>query len=127
MKNKDVSISSPDELNKHLQHTSPLTWIILSVVTALLLGFFVWSAVFKMKIKLSGEAVINNGEVTLTLDEDDLKKLSVGQSFYIANKEGTVVSFDDNDMPILSHFDLADGSYSDIAYGKRPIEFLIGK
>lgn len=127
MKKKTINFSGPDDLNKHLQHTSPITWIILSFASVALVAFFVWSSIFIMHIKVAGEAVVKNGEVTLSIEEDDLKKLSVGQSFYIADKEGTVVSFDDNGNALLSYFDLADGSYSDLAYGKRPIEFLIGK
>lgn len=126
-KKKTVSITNPDDLNKNLQYTSPLTWIILSSVAIMLLGFFVWSSVFKMRIKISGEASIVSGEVTLNISEDDLNKLAIGQSFYIKGQEGKILSFNENGQPVVSSYDLADGSYEEIAYGKRPIEFLIGK
>ena len=127
MKKKAINISNPDDLNKHLQHTSPFTWIVLSAVAIMLLGFFAWSSIFKMRIKINGEAVISGGEVTLTIEQDDLTKLSVGQSFYIENKEGKILSFNENGQPVVSSYELADGSYENIAFGKRPIEFLVGK
>ena len=127
MKKNNVSISNPDELNKHLQHTSLFTWLSLGVVSLLLIGFFVWSSVFKLHIKITGQALVSGGEVTLNIDKNALHKLSINQSFYINGKEGTIISFNESGQPMLSLYDLPDGNYDDIAYGKRPIEFLVGK
>ena len=126
-KNKPV-ISNPDELNKHLQHNSPTTWVVLITVTALLIGLFVWSSIYKLVIKVTGTATIFNGEVTLAVREKDLKKLAIGQTVSISNQEGKILSFNDG-QPIVSPFDLVNGEYTySIVIGeKRPIEFLFRK
>ena len=128
MKKKKIVVSNQEELNKHLQHTSPLTWLSLGIVSILLVGFFVWSFIFKLPIKLQGEAVVLNGEVTLKIDKTNLNKLHVNQKITISDKEWTITSFKDDGQPVFSSVDLANGTYTyTIALEKRPIEFLIGK
>lgn len=129
MKKKHSSISSPEELNKHLQKSSPMTWLVLFLVTGVLLAFFVWSFIFKMKIKLSGKATINSGAVTLVIADNDLNKLAVGQTVTISNKEGKILSFDEDKKPVISNFELDDGEYTYqiLIEEKRPVDFLIGK
>ena len=128
MKKKIKNISNPDELNKYLQHTSPLTWLVLMLSIVALAGVFVWSYIYKLKIKLVGDATIKSGEVSLTIDDADLGKLSVGQTVYILEEEGKILSFTEEGVPVLTHFDLADGDYEyTVLYEKRPIDFLIGK
>ena len=129
MKKQVQTISSPEELNKHLQRTSPSTWIVLGSVVGLLLGFFVWSFVYKFKTKITGSATIVSQEVTLNVSGADLSKLEVGQKVYINDKEGEILSFYDNGQPKVSSFTLSDGTYSYTIFLKemRPIDFLIGK
>ena len=124
---KNKSITNPDELNKNLQYSSPITWIILTSVVFLLLGFFVWSFLFKIKEKVSGTANITNHEVTLLVEEESLSKLKVGQKVYIANLEAEIISFDDN-QPIVSSLSLADGDYEYYVVIKeiRPVDILLG-
>lgn len=124
---KNKSITNPDELNKNLQYSSPITWIILASVVLLLLGFFVWSFLFKIKEKVSGTANITNHEVTLLVEEESLSKLKVGQKVYIANLEAEIISFDDN-QPIVSSLLLADGDYEYYVVIKeiRPVDILLG-
>ncbi len=128
-KNKNVSVSNPDELNKYLQHTSISTWIGLGLVTAILLSFFVWSFIYKIKIRLSGNASITGGVVSLTVKDSDLDKLAVGQYVYISNLEGKITSIKDDGQPVVSNFALDNGeyTYSIVIREMRPIDFLIGK
>ena len=128
MKKQEIRISNPEEFNKHLQHTSTVTWIILGLVTALLISFFVWSCIYKLTIKLTGKADISGGEVTLHVKDSDLKKLQVGQKVYIENKEGQILSFLDK-QPVVSTFELSDGEYTyNVVIGEmRPVDFLLGK
>ena len=127
MRKKNKSITSPEELNKNLQYSSPLTWIILASVVLLLLGFFAWSFLFKIKEKVSGTASISNGEVTLVVEEKSLDKLKVGQKVYISDLEGEILSFSDN-KPVVSSFSLADGDYEYYIVIKeiKPVDFLLG-
>ena len=79
VKNRDIKISNPDGFNKHLQHTSPVTWIVLGFIIAILISIFVWSFLYKVTIKLMGKADVAGGEVTLHVKDSDLNKLQVGQ------------------------------------------------
>ena len=128
MSRKKIRISSPDEINKHLQSTSPFTWIILIAVIALLIAFFTWSFVYKLTVKITGKADISSGAVTLHLSNADLNRLQVGQKVYIEDKEGEILSFNDK-TPTVSTFDLSDGEYTyTLIVGQmRPIDFLLGK
>ena len=130
MKKNKVNVTNPDELNKYLQHTNPLTWIILGLVLCMLSAFFAWSAIYKIEYKkLLGDASVNNGEATLVIDEADLDKLAVGQTVYVSSKKGEILSFNDNGQPVVSRFELENGNYKYkiVIETKRPIEFLIGK
>ena len=126
-KKEDISISNPDELNKHLQHSSPVTWIVLGAVILSMVGFFVWSLIYKIQIKVTGTASILSGEASLRVEDKSLDKLKVGQKVYISNQEG-ILSFNDN-KPVVNNIALSDGEYTYyIVIGeKRPIDFLIGK
>lgn len=128
MKKENVSISSPDELDKHLQSSSPIIWIVLGAVIMTMLGFFVWSCIYQIPIKLTGTAFVNAGQATLNVEDKYLNKLEAGQKVYISNQEG-LLSFDNENNPIVLNLTLKDGGYTyrtDIVIKKiHPIDFLI--
>lgn len=125
-KNKVKNISNPDELNKHLQYTSRFTWIILGAVLLSLLGLFLWSFLYRIPEKITGNALISNHQVTLNIQESLKPKLAVGQKVYIADKVGEILSIDDG-SPVVSSFDLVDNeyTYTIVVNELRPIDFLI--
>ena len=128
MKKGNVSVSNPEELNKHLQHTNPFTWIALGIVTFLLIIFFLWSYFFKMIKEIKGVASIEDGVASLVVSDRDLGKLEKGQKVIIDKQEGEILSFDDNRNPIVSKFSLEDGEYTyTVEVVIRPIYFVIGK
>lgn len=126
-KNKNIGITNPDELNKHLQYTSITTWIVLGAVILSLAGLFTWSFIYKIQEKITGKASISSGAVTLTIKESQKPRLAVGQKVYIADKVGEIESIADGN-PVVSLFDLEDGSdytYTIVIKEMRPIDFLI--
>ena len=126
MKKHVESISSPDELNKHLQYTSPVTWIVLGLTICILLGFFVWSYFARIVEKIKGIATIKDGEVTLVIDDSKKDKIVVGQKVYILEQVGEILEVN-NGQPLVSSFNLDDGNYVYTIVVKeiRPIDFLI--
>lgn len=125
MKKNKVSISNPEELEKNLQYTSPITWISLSIVACLLIGLFVWSCVYRIKDKVTGKANVKGGEVTLVIDSKVKSKLKEGQKVYINDLEGEILTFINNE-PVVSYFALADGEYEySLEVEVKPIEYLI--
>ena len=128
MKKQQIRISNQEEFNKHLQHTSITTWVVLGAVIVALISFFLWSFIYKIDVKLTGKANVTSGTATLQIDDSDLNKLKVGQKVYIQNKEGEILSFND-DQPMVSSYALDDGEYTYkiVLRQLRPIDFLLGK
>lgn len=130
MKKKEgVRITSPDELDKHLQSSSPATWIVLGAAIGAMLAFFVWSFLYKIPVKLSGSATVEAGQATLVVNEQAKDKLAAGQKIYILDQEG-VLAFD-GDQPVVYNLNLDDGNYTYrtdlVIHEIRPIEFLLNK
>lgn len=124
MKKALKTINNPDELNKSLSYSSPTTWITLSIVIISLVGFFVWSLLYKIQIKVSGLATVVGGHVTLNVKDEDLSKLEDGQKVFISGVEGQIVSIIDS-KPVVSTFSLNDGEYEYyVVVGEmKPIDF----
>ena len=128
MKKKVTSISSPDELETHLQSTSAPTWVILGLVAALLVSFFACSYFARVPVHLRGDADLHGGEASLHIEDKERNKLALGQKVVISGKEGTITSLEE-EWPIASSFDLQDGEYVYFVVIKeaRPFDFLANK
>lgn len=126
MNKKVEKISSPDDLNKFLKHTSPETWIILGLSICLLLGLIISAFFVRITDKIQGIANVKDGEVTLIISESNKRKLEEGQKVYILDQIGVIDSVT-NYVPVISGFDLDDGEYNYTINVKeiRPIDFLI--
>ena len=126
MKKKQAKISNPDELNKNLSYNSPVTWIVLGTVILLLAGFFAWSLIYKIQIKLFGTITNTGGNITLTLkDESKSGEIKVDQKVYVTDDEGVISSVDENHI-FVSDITLADGQSIDcyvVVKEIKPIEF----
>ncbi|HAQ51734.1 MAG TPA: hypothetical protein DCR12_03095 [Lachnospiraceae bacterium] len=59
MSKKNQSINNPDELNKILQKTNPLVWIVLGIVLLLLVALFVWASftTLDVNVLVDGELI----------------------------------------------------------------------
>jgi len=126
MRKPSSNIASPDELNKHLQSTSPVTWSVLVAIVALLGTFFGWSILAKLPAKIAGVATLSQGEASLRVATQDKPKLAVGQKVVISGIEGSIWTLD-GDMPMAKSFDLSDGEYPCYVVREvRPIVFLWG-
>ena len=125
MKKKQVKISNPDELNKNLSYNSPVTWIVLGTVILLLVGFFAWSLIYKIQIKLFGAVTNTSGAITLILkDESKSGEIKIGQKVYVTGDEGVISSIDGSIK--VSDITLADGQSLDcyvVINELKPIEF----
>ena len=125
MKKKQVKISNPDELNKNLSYNSPVTWIVLGTVILLLVGFFAWSLIHKIQVKLFGTVTNTSGAITLILkDESKSGEIKVGQKVYVTGDEGVISSIDGSIK--VSDITLADGQSLDcyvVINELKPIEF----
>lgn len=127
MKKKDVSISNPEELDKYLQGSSFIVWLVLGSILLLLIGFFVTASIIKIPIeRVLGKANVSMNKASLVVEESELEKLVIGQKVYIANQEGKL-AFDEDNKPVVYNVSLENGQYdySIIIKEKAPIEFLI--
>ena len=119
-------LSSPEELSGRIKSTDFVTWLILSLVTACLIGFFVWACLTKITFKISGTAQINEHVATLKVEEKQLSRLAVGQKVYISSQEGKITTIEENSYPIATGFDLENGEYDCYIVVKviRPIDYF---
>ena len=124
---KRIIISKPEELNNYLKATSFVTWLLLGFVMLSLVAILVWSCISKIEYKIEGNAIVSNGVISFEMNESSKKELEVGQVIYIDDKEGTIISFNDDGMIDISIDDLDDGNYKYIIIIKsiHPIEYLI--
>ena len=120
-------VNSPEDLNKTLKSTHPITWVVLTSVLLSLVAFFVWSMMAEIEYKIKGTATLVAGEATLNIKEKDLSKLKVGQKVVISSKEGTIKEIKDDGYPVISNFELNDGNYEYYIVIKtiKPIEYFI--
>ena len=127
MKKSEANISSPEELNRHLQRTSPATWIILATVAGMLLSLFLWSVLVVVPLRIFGTAEVLDGEATLHMDMEDRTKVAVGQKVVISGKEGSI-TFVEGESVMASILGVPSGEYQYyVVYREiRPIEFLFG-
>lgn len=126
---KKKRISSPEKLNDYLKATSIFTWILLGIVIFCLLGIFVWSFLANITYKIEGNAVIEDGVVSIEIDEKRLGELKVGQVVYIGSSEGVIENIGEDKLPVISGIDLEDGNYKFTVILKtmHPIEYLLNK
>ena len=130
MKRQLKTISNPDELNKNLSYSSPATWITLTIVIGVLVGFFVWTFIGKIQVKVFGKATVTSGSVALTVNQNDIKSIKEGQTVYLSGNnqtaEGEITSVID-DKPVVSTVSLTDGEYDYyiIVSEMRPFDFWL--
>ena len=122
-------ITSPEKLNDYLKATNVITWVLLGIIIAFLVGILIWSHLAEITYKIEGNATISSGEVILEIDESRLDEIKVGQTIYILNSEGEITSIDDNGMPVISGINLSDGEYEYTIIIKtiNPIEYLLNR
>lgn len=130
MRKQLKTISNPDELNKNLSYSSPATWITLTIVIGVLVGFFVWTFIGKIQVKVFGKATVTSGNVALTVNQNDVKSIKEGQTVYLSGNnqtaEGEITSVID-DKPVVSTVSLTDGEYDYyiIVSEMRPFDFWL--
>lgn len=80
-------INSPESLNDYVKVTNPSVWIILAGVLILIIGALVFGMVGKVDTKVNAVAEVNNGTITVYVDEADAKSIETGMAVNIG---GTV-------------------------------------
>ena len=80
-------INSPESLNDYVKVTNPSVWIILAGVLILIIGALVFGMVGKVDTKVNAVAEVNNGIITVYVDEADAQSIKTGMT---VNIDGTV-------------------------------------
>lgn len=126
-KNNDNRISNPEELDKILQKTNPLVWVVLGALIVLLLNFFAWTIMTTLEIKVSLKAQVSNEKVTAYANAQDIDKIKAGQKVYMQDMEGETLSVESDGKVILSEFPIKDGEYDCYVVVRevKPIDFLL--
>ena len=125
--NTNNRISGPEELDKILKKTNPLVWVVLGVIIALLLDLFLWAFLGTLEQKVSLPAKVSETKVAAFADETSKESLAVGQKVYIGDKEGTILSIENDGKVTISEVPVADGEYDCYVVIRqiKPINFLL--
>lgn len=128
MRRENQNISNPDELNKILQKTNPIVWVILGIVLLVLVSLCVWAILTTLEVKVHGTANVTSQVASIQVNEEDVSKVKAGNKIYISDKEGVIASADNDGRFTSSVIQLADGEYDVYVVEKeiRPIAFLMG-
>jgi len=128
MRRENQNISNPDELNKILQKTNPIVWVILGIVLLVLVSLCVWAILTTLEVKVHGTANVTSQVASIQVNEEDVSKVEAGNKIYISDKEGVIASADNDGHFTSSVIQLADGEYDVYIVEKeiRPIAFLMG-
>ena len=108
-------IQSPEQLNDYLRITNPTVWVILIAVILLLAGMLVWSSFATIDSVARGTALVENGQMTVTFD-DDVRAGSVeaGMAVRVGGVSSVVKSVgrgENGALFALADTELADGIY----------------
>lgn len=85
-------IASPDDLDASLRITSPLVWVIVVGIVALLAGLLAWGFFGSVNTTIEETAVKVDGVVRCYVKPDDVSRVDVGDEAYVNGKKATVAS-----------------------------------
>jgi len=124
-KEKNINLTSPEDLDNYLKTTRPSGWIILSAVAILLIGFVVWASVGKIELRTSVTARVTD-DVAEIITTDYLTR---GLPVFIGNTRGMVDTVERDDYGryyATAIIDVPDGYYyaEIITDSITPISFL---
>lgn len=89
-------ISSPDQVNDYLRVANPGIWVFLLAILVLLAGAFVWGIFGVMETKVTGAALIRQGEVHIYADSEAGKQIKEGMKVRIDGQIYKVSAVDPN-------------------------------
>ena len=86
-------INAPEDLNDYLRVTSPMIWLVMIAVIFLVAALFVWSSFTAVGSYAEGHAVVNDGVMTVSFD-DEQTALNVKQGMNVSagNFEAEILS-----------------------------------
>lgn len=70
--------SSPEQLNDYIRVTGSSVWMVLSAVTALLVGVCVWGIFGHLDTELAVAVKVENGRITCYVRESDIQSVALG-------------------------------------------------
>ena len=124
-------ISQPDQLTDYLRVSKPMVWLLLGAILSLLTGIFIWSLIGNIDIMTDGYAVVEDGQATVMLTNNEKYQLNNGMRFTINGKDETISGTDKNDFGMIVGYAevlVSDGNYpvSVVVKSSRPYELLFG-
>ena len=109
-------LSSPEQINDYLRVTKPSMWIALVAIVLILVGALIWGSTLTIDSYATGTAVVRDGTMTLTFEDDpNAKNVGPGMSVDVGKFHTTIASVGtrEDGTPIAqAETTLADGIYS---------------
>ena len=135
--------TSPEQLNNYIKINSVNVWVLLISIIIFLFGALVWSCIGHIDTTLEVGAVVEKGEMTLSVMADQIDNISEGQKVMVKgnSKEYFISSISEFPTaesevnpdtskwvyPVYLKCDLEDGSYRAVITidSVTPISFII--
>ena len=101
-KNNKKIPESAEELNDYIRVTTPSVWIILLAVGTFVVGLIVWSFTADLVTSVQAAAVSDETGVHVFVNADNVADIKAGNKVLINDKEYSVMSVSDGEVPASS-------------------------
>ena len=100
-------VSSPEQLDGYLKVTTPSVWLILIGIIVILVGTIVWATFGEIKSYTNVGCVVDGGNVTCFVKEEEYEKIEVGMTIEIPSEknEFTIISKENVGLNIPDQYD----------------------
>ena len=123
-------ISSPEQLNDAFKVTTPVVWILLGTVIAILAGFFVWASVGRFETLADADVIVKDSRAAAYITGSNADSIQAGMTLRIGDAEYRITDVGrDLSGRAVAYADVSepDGEYSSkvVIESVRPISFLL--
>ena len=120
-------ISSPEQLDDYLHVTSPVVWVVLCAVIALLVGLLIWSSATAVESYAAGTAEARSSVLTVTFDDEfQARNIAPGMNLTVGELVTPIISVgqsEDGKIIAVANADIPDGAY-DVKVGYKRMQIL---
>ena len=99
-------ISSPEQINDYIKTSNIPSWIMLAVITAFLLGAFVWGIFGKVNVSIETIAVSSGANAVCYISETDIERITKNSTVSVGQEEYSISEI--SKQPYLAGKHLSD-------------------
>ena len=129
---REEHISSPEQLDRYLNVTTPAMWVVLAAVLLFLTGMIIWGVVTSVESRAQVQVAAKSGILYVSFPETSLPdKAGEGMVLRVAGRETPILDFQkDSGGPAVAvaREELPDGVYpGEVVYWRQTLVELLLK